>query len=42
VREFAAKELSGPKRPKTFFMVDALPYTHSGKVDRLAVPDMFS
>ncbi len=42
VREFAAKELAGPKRPKTFFMVNALPQTHSGKIDRSAVLALFA
>ncbi len=42
VREFAAKELAGPKRPKTFFMVKALPQTHSGTIDRSAVLALFA
>lgn len=41
VRRFARESLSGPKRPKSIFITDALPTTHSGKVDRTAVPALF-
>jgi len=36
VREFAAEQLSGFKRPKSILIAPALPVTHSGKVDREA------
>jgi long-chain acyl-CoA synthetase len=42
VRNFARNQLSGPKRPKSVFIVDSLPQTHSGKVNRSAVPSLFS
>ena len=38
IRDFASEQLSGPKRPKDVFIVESLPVTHSGKVDRSAVP----
>lgn len=38
IREYASQQLSGYKRPKDVFLVDSLPVTHSGKVDRSAVP----
>lgn len=41
VRQFALDQLSGPKRPKSVFIVDSLPHTHSGKIDRSAVPGLF-
>lgn len=41
VRQFALDQLSGPKRPKSIFIVDSLPHTHSGKIDRSAVPGLF-
>ena len=37
IRDYASQQLSGPKRPKDVFVVDSLPVTHSGKVDRSAV-----
>lgn len=42
VRVFALDQLSGPKRPKSIFIVDSLPQTHSGKVNRSAIPDLFA
>lgn len=38
IRDYASQQLSGPKRPKDVFLVDSLPVTHSGKVDRSVVP----
>lgn len=40
IRDYAREQLSGPKRPKDIFLVDSLPVTHSGKVDRSAVPTL--
>lgn len=42
VFNFALDALSGPKRPKSIFVVDALPLTHSGKIDRSHVPALFA
>jgi long-chain acyl-CoA synthetase len=42
IREYLTEQLSGPKRPKTIFIVDALPLTHSGKINRSAVRDLFT
>lgn len=41
IRAYALDQLSGPKRPKSIFIVESLPLTHSGKVDRTAVPLLF-
>jgi long-chain acyl-CoA synthetase len=41
INEFITKQFSGPKRPKSIFIVDALPLTHSGKINRTAVPALF-
>ena len=38
VRDFAREQLSAYKHPKDVFLVDSLPLTHSGKIDRSAVP----
>ena len=37
VEAFATEHLAFYKRPKTIYLVDALPLTHSGKIDRQAV-----
>jgi long-chain acyl-CoA synthetase len=37
VREYAAAHLAPYKRPKTVVIVDELPLTHSGKIDRTRV-----
>ena len=42
IRHYADQQLSGYKRPKDVFLVDSLPVTHSGKVDRSAVPALVS
>jgi len=42
VRDYAIDQLSGPKRPKSVFVVDSLPTTHSGKVDRSTIPALFA
>jgi long-chain acyl-CoA synthetase len=42
VRELALDQLSGPTRPKSIFVVESLPHTHSGKVNRSAVPALFA
>ena len=42
VHEYALDQLAGPKRPKAIFIVDSLPMTHSGKVDRSVVPALFA
>lgn len=42
ISEFVATQLSGPKRPKSIFLVDALPLTHSGKINRTIVPALFA
>jgi acyl-CoA synthetase (AMP-forming)/AMP-acid ligase II len=39
VREYAAAHLAPYKRPKTVLIVDELPLTHSGKIDRTRVAD---
>lgn len=39
VREYAATHLAPYKRPKTVLVVDELPLTHSGKIDRARVAD---
>jgi len=41
VRMFATEQLSGPKRPKSIFVAQSLPTTHSGKVDRVATAALF-
>jgi long-chain acyl-CoA synthetase len=38
VRAFAAVRLAGYKRPKDVFVVDALPHTSTGKLQRRALP----
>jgi long-chain acyl-CoA synthetase len=42
VREFAAEQLSGAKKPKSVFVASSLPTTHSGKVDRVATVELFA
>ena len=42
VREFAAEQLSGAKKPKSVFVASSLPTTHSGKVDRVATVALFA
>ena len=42
VRNFALDQLSAAKRPKLVFIVDSLPHTHSGKINRSAVPSLFA
>ena len=42
IAAYLAANLSGPKRPKSIFVVDALPLTHSGKVHRAEVPPLFA
>jgi long-chain acyl-CoA synthetase len=42
VREFAAEQLSGAKKPKSVFVAASLPTTHSGKVDKVATVGLFS
>jgi long-chain acyl-CoA synthetase len=42
IRTYLAEQLSGPKRPKSIYVVDALPLTHSGKIDRPAVHKLFA
>ena len=41
VRQLCRRQLAPAKRPKTIHVVDALPLTHSGKVDRVRVPARF-
>lgn len=41
VMDFLRVQLSGPKRPKTVFIVDELPRTPFGKVNRKMVPELF-
>jgi long-chain acyl-CoA synthetase len=41
ISEFVASQLSGPKRSKSIFLLDALPLTHSGKINRTIVPALF-
>jgi acyl-CoA synthetase (AMP-forming)/AMP-acid ligase II len=38
--EYAAVHLAGYKRPKRYEVVDALPRTATGKVQRLRLPGM--
>ena len=38
IRDFAREQLAAYKHPKDVFLVDSLPLTHSGKVDRSAIP----
>jgi long-chain acyl-CoA synthetase len=40
VAAHATEHLAGYKRPKEYRVVDALPRTATGKVRRLALPDM--
>lgn len=40
VTAFCAERLAPAKRPKSVHVVDALPLSHSGKVDRLRLPRM--
>jgi long-chain acyl-CoA synthetase len=42
IDEFTREQLSGAKRPKSVFIADQFPTTHSGKVDRKAVAEMFA
>ena len=42
IDEFTREQLSGAKRPKSMFIADQFPTTHSGKVDRKAVAEMFA
>jgi long-chain acyl-CoA synthetase len=42
ISEFVTAQLSGPKRPKSIYLVDALPLTHSGKINRTVVPALFA
>ena len=35
------EQLSGPKRPKSVFLIENFPRTHSGKVDRIQVAKIF-
>ena len=37
---FAAERLSPPKRPKSYFRVEALPHTPTGKIKRLELPGL--
>jgi long-chain acyl-CoA synthetase len=40
VREWASSHLAPYKRPKTVLLADALPRTHSGKIDRTRLPGL--
>jgi long-chain acyl-CoA synthetase len=40
LRQFVAERLAPPKRPKDYFVVEALPHTATGKVKRLDLPGL--
>jgi long-chain acyl-CoA synthetase len=40
LRDYGATHLAAYKRPKTVVKVDGLPHTHSGKIDRMALPSL--
>ncbi len=42
IREYLKGELAGPKQPKSIYLVDSFPRTHSGKIDRLLTIEMLA
>jgi long-chain acyl-CoA synthetase len=40
LKEFVSERLAPPKRPKDYFLVDALPHTATGKIKRLELPGL--
>ncbi len=41
-REFAREALAGPKVPRRWFVVDAMPTTPSGKIQKFKLPDVIA
>lgn len=42
IRTYLTSQLSGPKRPKSIFVLADMPLTHSGKMDRSGVQKLFT
>ena len=42
IRTYLKEQLAGPKQPKSIYIIDSFPRTHSGKIDRLRVLEMLN
>ena len=42
IRTYLQEQLAAPKQPKSIYLIDSFPRTHSGKIDRLRVLDMMN
>lgn len=42
IRAYLKEQLAGPKQPKSIYLIDSFPRTHSGKIDRLRALEMLN
>jgi long-chain acyl-CoA synthetase len=42
IRTYLKVQLAGPKQPKSIYLIESFPRTHSGKIDRLRVLEMLN